>query len=217
MYAPVSSFAFQRSGDHLVGYAAPVNGHSPCLLELIVDDTSIAFARATRFSSAARAKSIRLGWCGVKIPGLAMASAIGNHFQVRCGVSGRPLWRYKTRVPIEGPPVQGYPLTVFDIITLSRTEDCSPGLAEIRPIMWQHLRKMGAKSFINSTYETFLGRHAEQGALTVLSDKSSEGMMDYFIGDILGSAEFKSKNIAGVIPGPFSFSFKYDLDILDEK
>lgn len=216
MYAPVASFAVKKADGHLTGYAAPVSGHAPCLLELTADDVPVAVARATGFSIAAQAKSIRLGWCGVKLPGLAMATAIGTDLQVRCGVTGRSLWRHKARAPIAGPIAQNKPLTVFEIIALSRAEDASPGLAEIRPIMRQHLHRFGPASFVNATYETFLGRSAEQTALQNLGAKMDDRAIDNFLKDIFESPEYNSIKFPG-IPGPFSFSFKYDLDSLDQR
>lgn len=212
MYAPISTLLLDERDGALVGYAAPAGGPAPCLLRLMADGIPIAAARATRYAPAARAKSIRLGWCGVRLPGLAMASAVGRTLDVRCGVSDRVVWQRMANAPLPGPGTTGRMLTVFEIIALSRAEDQSPSLTEIRPIMEQHLRQHGEASFVNATYETFLGRPVDAGSLPIFLGNGDD-LFKSTVETVLGSMEYRAKPVP-FIPGPFNAAFRYDLDAL---
>lgn len=214
MYAPVSTLVLRDMGSHLLGYAAPDAGPAPCLLRLSADGVPVSAARATRYSPAAKAKSVRLGWCGVRVPGLALAAAVGTRLELRCGVTGRILWRRAARAPVAEMPDRNRPLTVFEIIALSRAEDEAPSLNEIRPLLECHLASLGTASLVRATYETFLGRTAERTAVEAFGELTNSAMVDTVLNTVMSSAEYRD-NAMRMIPGPFNAAFRYDLRALD--
>lgn len=214
MYAPVSKFLLREKGNSLVGYAAPASGSAACLLKLTADGIPIAAARATGFSRDARDASLRLGWCAVELPGLAVAGAVGSRLEVRCGVSDQIIWQRSGRKPVAAPRIPKVGFTVFDIISLSRKADAATSLSEIEPFFRAHLTKFGTSSYVNATYGTFLGRAAEHEALRHYDGYPLEKVLNSVIQTVLGSREFR-KNALGFIPGPFNASFRYDIQVIE--
>lgn len=216
-YAPVAAFELVRGGEKLQGFAAPSGGPAPCLVKLTAGETPIAFAQAGRFSAAAAAAGLRLGWCGFDIPGVRQAFAIASEVTLSCGVSGETL----ATIPFDpalfegGQPAEST-LSVIQLLTLARDGEMAEDIAHILPFALAHLRRHGARALIEASYQTLLRRWPDGDAnmnLHVEEGQTDEDAVAAHLGNMAGSAEHNSQ-VAPAIPGPFHQAFRYDRAVL---
>jgi hypothetical protein len=215
-YAPVVRFTLEGQGAFIMGQAAPRGGPAPCVLKLTSDDRPIAYARATRFSPAAQMAGLRAGWCGFHLHGVREAFAIGEEVAVSCGVSGERLASINLdQTLMSTAPGQSVTLTVSDLVALARDAEMAPDAEAILPFAVGHLKRRGARPFIEAAYRTLLRRWPDDGVdYDQLEGETDEGRAADYLARIGASEEFEQK-WGGRFPGPFNPSFAFDRDLID--
>ncbi len=200
-------------GDQVCGYAAPAGGPLPCLLRLEADGAAIAIAYATGYRNEAAAAGIRLGWCGVALPGLRQAAGIADRVQVRCGATGLLL----LDVPLDEPdPLATRPvMTAADILAHARGRDGCAATTHILPFAAATLRGGGIAGLMAAAYRSLLGREADAAIVAAWQAHPPDDPVSAVLAMILTSEEYRAAG--GVIPGPFHPAFGFDLAPLDDR
>ncbi len=219
-YAPVNKFLVELiagcDGPSAVGFAAPLSGKQPCAVALVVEQETLAIARATRYSKDADHKYLRFGWCGFRLDGLGVAGAIDDKVELRCVVSGATLATWQSLELLSGwkrsEPKPA--MTVVEIISTVRRSYGVESSVQLLSFANQIRESRGEHGLVEFAYKWLLKRSPPMQEIENLLTELTTGwtfidLVDHF----LASEEFLNSNKFFLL-GPFEPDFPFDLSFI---